>query len=158
MWNEFRAFIRRGNVVDIAVGISVGTAFTALVKSFVDNLIMPPLALLLGYVDFTDRYLVLREGPTPGPYVTLSASNAAGALTWRYGLFLNALVSFLITALAFFVLIKAFSKMAEARKSAPPPTPPPPTAKSCPYCLGDVPLAATRCPHCTSHLPPPSEG
>jgi large conductance mechanosensitive channel len=149
LWEEFKSFIMRGNVLDLAVGIVVGSAFMGVVKSFVDDLLMPPIGLLLGSVDFANLFAVLKEGAKQaGPYATLEAAKAAGAVTWRYGLFVNTIVNFLIVAAAVFLVVKAFSKILPKEE----PKPAAPTTKVCPYCQTDIPLKATRCPHCTSQL------
>lgn len=151
LWGEFRKFVRRGNVIDMAVGIAVGTAFTGVVKSLVDDLIMPPIGLLVGYVDFGNLYLVLRPGDPPPPYATLADAAAAGAVTLRYGQFANAVLSFFIVALAVFLLIKAINRvMPEPKPAAAPAT------RLCPYCATEIPLTAQRCPHCTSVLAEPT--
>ncbi|HEY8353573.1 MAG TPA: large conductance mechanosensitive channel protein MscL [Methylophilaceae bacterium] len=123
MLKEFKAFAMRGNVVDMAVGIIIGAAFGSIVKSLVDDVIMPPIGLLLGNVDFSDLFLVLKEGATPEPYATLAAARDAGAVTLNYGLFVNALVSFLIVAFAVFLLVRAINRL----KAEEPPAPPPET-------------------------------
>lgn len=146
--DEFREFIARGNVVDMAVGIAVGAAFGAIAKSLVNDVIMPVAGLLLGEVDFANLFVVLREGASAGPYATLQAAQDAGAVTLNYGLFLNSVVTFLIIAAAVFMLVRGIN--AVRRKEEGPP--PPPTEEKCPYCLMMVPIAATRCPHCTSEL------
>lgn len=150
MWKDFRAFISRGSILDMVVGFSVGAVFTALVKSLVDNVIMPPVAFLLGYVDFVNRFVVLREGKAPAPYATLDAANEAGALTWRYGLFLNSAISFVLVSLAVFMTVKAVGRMSAIRKEEKPAAEP--ATKACPHCCLDIPLQARRCPHCTSML------
>ena len=147
MWKEFKAFIMRGNMIDLAIAITVGTAFTALVKALVDHIIMPPIAYLIGKVSFTDRFAVLRQGSPSGPYATLQAATDAGAVTLAWGLFVNALVSFLIIALVIFLLVKAINKMMPKKAEAPAPA-----TKKCPYCFTEIPIAATRCPNCTSEL------
>lgn len=145
---EFREFAVKGNVVDMAVGIIIGAAFGTVVKSLVDNVLMPPLGLLLGGVDFEEIFIVLKEGTTEGPYVTLAAAQEAGAVTMNLGLFVNALVSFLIVGFAVFLLVRGINRL---RREQPKP-PPAPTEKPCPYCLQNVLLKATRCPHCTSEI------
>jgi large conductance mechanosensitive channel len=132
----------------MVIAFTVGAAFTALVKSLVDNVIMPPIAFLIGKVSFTDRFAILRQGSVAGPYATLQAANEAGAVTLSYGLFLNALVSFLVVALVVFFLVKGLSRLL-APKPAPAAAP---TTKKCPYCCSEIALEATRCPHCTSQL------
>ncbi len=149
MLKEFREFAMRGNVVDMAVGIIIGGAFGTIVKSLVDDVLMPPIGLLLGGVDFSEIFLTLKEGPSvPRPYETLASAQSAGAVTINLGLFLNAVVSFLIVAFAVFLLIKGINRLkrAEEEASAAPDT------KECPYCLSSIPLKATRCSHCTSDV------
>lgn len=154
LWKEFLAFIKRGNVLDMAVGFTVGTAFTALVRGLVDNVIMPPLSLLLGLMDFANLFVVLRHGDPAGPYATLADANAAGALTWRFGVVINSLVSFCLLAIVVFFVVRGANRL--MRKPPPPPAEPkPPTEKPCPFCRMTIPIEATRCPHCTSQLPQP---
>lgn len=125
MLKEFREFAVRGNVMDMAVGIVIGAAFGAIVKSFVDDVLMPPIGLMLGGVDFSNLFIVLRDGTPPGPYGTVAAANEAQAVTLRIGLFLNAVVSFLIVAFAVFMVVKAVN--AARREPPPAPAPPAPT-------------------------------
>ena len=149
MIQEFKKFAMRGNVVDMAVGIIVGGAFGTIVKSLVADVIMPPIGLLVGGVDFSDLFLTLKEGTTAGPYATLGAAQEAGAVTISYGVFINSVISFLIVAFAVFLLIKAINEM-QAEDEGPPEEA---TAKDCPYCLSSIKIKATRCPNCTSELP-----
>jgi large conductance mechanosensitive channel len=148
MFKEFREFAMRGNVVDMAVGIIIGGAFGTIVMSLVTDIIMPPIGLLLGGVDFTDLFLTLKEGASPGPYATLAIAQEAGAVTVAYGVFLNSVISFLIIALSVFFLVKGVNAM-KRREEEPPVEP---TTKDCPYCFSTVPLKAIRCPFCTSEL------
>lgn len=149
MFKEFRDFAMRGNVVDMAVGIVIGAAFGKIVSSVVADVMMPPIGLLLGGVDFSNLYVVLKEGTTkPAPYLALADAQAAGAVTLNYGLFINQIVSFVIVAFALFMVVKAMNKM---QRQAPAPAPAP-TTKDCPQCLMAIPLAAKRCGHCTSQL------
>lgn len=148
MFKEFKEFAMRGNVVDMAVGIIIGGAFGTIVKSLVSDVMMPPLGLMMGGVDFSDLFITLKEGATAGPYVTLAAAQAAGAVTISYGLFINAIISFLIVAFAVFLLIKGINKL-QREKESPPAEP---TTKDCPFCASAIPIKATRCPHCTSDL------
>ncbi len=148
MIKEFKEFAVRGNVVDMAVGIIIGGAFGTIVKSLVADVIMPPIGMLLGNVDFSELFLVLNSGSTPGPYVTLAEAQKAGAVTINYGLFINSVISFLIVAFAVFLLIRAVNKMKRAEE-APAAEP---TTRDCPYCFSTVSLKATRCPQCTSEL------
>ncbi|MCL1826080.1 MAG: large-conductance mechanosensitive channel protein MscL [Betaproteobacteria bacterium] len=148
MWKEFKEFAIRGNAVDMAVGIVIGAAFGKIVDSLVKDIMMPPLGMLLGKVDFSNLFLVLADGKTPGPYSTLMLAQQAGAVTLNVGLFINMVISFLIVALAVFMLVRGINKLrATAEDSAPAIT-----TKDCPYCCSNISLAATRCPHCTSAL------
>ena len=119
-------------------------------QSLVKDLLTPPLGLLMGDVDFTNLFVVLREGTTPGPYATLEAAQSAGAVTLNLGVFVNSSISFLIVSFAVFVLVRYINRLREPDAA---PEPAAPTVKKCPYCVSDVPIAATRCPHCTSDLP-----
>lgn len=146
MLQEFKQFAMRGNVVDMAVGIIIGGAFGTIVKSLVNDVIMPPIGLMLGGVDFSDLFATLKEGAVAGPYTTLAAAQEAGAVTISYGLFINSVISFLIVAFAVFLLIKSINKL-----QAQPPAPDEEvTTKECPYCVSEIPIKATRCPNCTS--------
>lgn len=147
MWKDFRAFLMRGNVIDLAVGFVVGAAFGTIVKSLVDDVIMPPIGLVLGKVDFSNLYVLLHEGTkAAAPYASLADAKAAGAVTLNYGAFVNTLISFVIVAAAVFLLVRLVSKLHK------PPPPAAATTKACPYCATDIPLAAKRCPNCTSQL------
>jgi large conductance mechanosensitive channel len=148
MFKEFREFAMRGNVVDMAVGIVIGGAFGTIVKSLVDDVIMPPIGLLLGGVDFSGFFVTLKDGSPAGPYAVLSLAKDAGAVTLRYGLFVNSIISFTIVAFALFLLIRAMNQL---RREAPA-APPPPSTKECKFCCSAIPLKATRCPSCTSQL------
>ena len=148
MLKEFREFAMRGNVVDMAVGIIIGGAFGTIVKSLVDDVLMPPIGMLLGGVDFSNFFLTLKTGANPGPYHALAEAKTAGAVTVNYGLFLNAIIGFLIVAFAVFLLIKSINSMKRAEAAAPPA----PTTKPCGFCAMPIPIAAKRCPHCTSQL------
>jgi len=145
MLKEFKEFILRGNVLDLAIGIVIGAAFGAIVASFVKDILMPPIGLLLGGADFTNNFIVLK-GPAGAVYATLDAAQKAGAVTWNYGLFINTLINFLIVAFAIFLVVKAYNKTKKA------PVPAPVSTKDCPFCLSAIPLKARRCPHCTSEL------
>jgi large conductance mechanosensitive channel len=151
MLKEFKEFIMRGNVVDMAVGIIIGVAFGTIVNSLVKDIIMPPISLALGRVDFSNLFVLLKSGKeVPPPYYTISEAQAAGAVTLNYGAFINYVFTFLIVAFAVFLLIRAINNMrrrAEAPKAAAAPT-----TKDCPYCVSKIPLKATRCPSCTSEL------
>jgi large conductance mechanosensitive channel len=143
MLKAFRDFAMRGNVLDMAVGIIIGAAFGVIVKSLVDDVLMPPIGMLVGGVDMTDLFVTLRQGTPPGPYLSLEQARSAGAVTLNYGLFLNSVVSFLIVAFSVFMIVRAFER---ARRQAPPEV----TTKDCPHCAMSIPIKATRCPHCTS--------
>ncbi len=149
--NEFKKFAMRGNVIDMAVGIIIGAAFGKIVDSLVKDVIMPPIGLLLGKVDFTNLFVVLKSGVTPAPYPSLSAAQAAGAVTLNLGLFANAVISFLIVAFAVFILIKALNEL-QAKMEAKEQKEERITVKVCPYCCSEIAINATRCPHCTSEL------
>jgi|FLYN01.1.fsa_nt_gi large conductance mechanosensitive channel len=152
---EFRKFIMRGNVLDLAVGIIIGAAFTSIVNSLVNDVIMPPIGLVLGGVDFSNMYILLKPGPeAPGPYASLAEAQAAGAVTLNIGLFINAVIQFLIVAFVVFLIVRSFNEMMERvqRRAA---TPEDPATKACPYCLSVIPVKATRCPNCTSQLEEP---
>lgn len=145
---EFKEFAMKGNVVDLAVGLVLGAAFGAIVKSLVDDIIMPPIGLLLGKVDFSNLFVVIREGASPPPYNTVALAKEAGAVTLNIGLFINVIISFVIVAFAMFMIIKAMNRM---KKEAPKPEAVP-TTRECPFCLSTVPLKASKCPFCTSDL------
>ena len=147
MLKEFKTFVMRGNVLDLAVGIIIGAAFGTVVKSLVDDVIMPPIGLALGNVDFANLFLLLKPGPKGAPpYASLADAHAAGAVTINYGQFINNLVTFLIVAFAVFLIVKA------ANRLNPPAPAPAATTKDCPFCRMTIPAAAVRCPHCTSEL------
>ena len=144
----------RGNVLDMAVGIIIGAAFGKIVDSLVKDIIMPPLGWMMGKVDFANKYWILPVGDVKGPFASLDAAQKAGAVTVNWGLFVNAVISFLIVAFAVFMLIKAMNTLqakleAKEKKEAAAAAP---STKVCPYCCSDIPVAATRCPHCTSEL------
>lgn len=148
---EFKEFAMRGNVVDMAVGIIIGGAFGTIVKSLVDDVLMPPIGLLLGGIDFSNFFVVLKHGPNAAPpYAALADAKAAGAVTINYGIFLNAVISFLIVAFAVFMLVRSINRL-RRREEVPPAEP---TTKVCPYCMSTVAIKASRCPYCTSALNP----
>ena len=150
MFKEFKEFALKGSVLDLAIGIVIGAAFTSIVNSLVADIIMPPIGLLLGRVDFSNIFVVLTAGKTPGPYPTLAAAKAAGAVSMNIGLFINAIISFVIVAFAIFLLVNGFNRLRRQEAAAPAPV----TTKECPRCLSVIPLKATRCPNCTSELSP----
>lgn len=147
MLKDFRAFIMRGSVVDLAIGVIIGAAFGGIVKSLVDDVIMPPVGLATGGVDFANKFLVLKEGTkAAAPYASLADAKEAGAVTLNYGLFINQIVTFLIIAACIFLIIRVIARMQG----------PPPAAavvtRDCPFCATAIPVGAKRCPHCTSQL------
>jgi large conductance mechanosensitive channel len=147
MWSDFKAFLMRGNVIDLATAVVIGAAFGAIVTSLVDDIIMPPIGLAVGRVDFANLYLLLADGPKAAPpYASLAEAKAAGAVTLNYGQFINNIITFLIVAAAIFMLVRAANRY--ARK----PAPAAPNTKACGFCATTIPLAATRCPNCTSQL------
>jgi large conductance mechanosensitive channel len=148
MIKEFREFAVKGNVVDMAVGIIIGAAFGTIVKSLVDDVIMPPIGLALGNVDFSNLFVVMREGATAGPYASIAAARSAGAVTLNYGMFINTIISFVIVAFSVFLLVKNINRL--KREEAPAPAAP--TTKECPHCFSTISIKAVRCPNCTSTL------
>jgi len=150
MFKEFREFAMRGNVVDMAVGIIIGGAFGTIVKSLVDDVIMPPIGLLLGNVDFTNLFVVLKQGTKAlPPYTNLAEAHAAGAVTLNYGQFINNVVSFIIVAFAVFMLVRTMNRLQKRLEHTPDPAA---TTKECPYCCSVINIKATRCPQCTADL------
>ncbi|MDF1528023.1 MAG: large-conductance mechanosensitive channel protein MscL [Sedimenticola sp.] len=149
MFKEFKEFAIKGNVIDMAVGIVIGAAFGTIVKSLVADVIMPPIGLLLGNVDFSNLFFVLKDGANPGPYLSIAGAADAGAVTLNYGQFINTVVSFLIVAFAIFMVIKMVNRLKREEEAVEET----PTTKECPFCLSSVPIKATRCGHCTSELP-----
>ena len=143
MLKEFKEFAMRGNVLDLAIAVIIGGAFGKIVSSFVEDVLLPPLGLLLGKVDFSNLFLNL----SATAYATIAEAKKAGAPTLNYGLFLNNVVNFLIVAFAIFLLIQQVNRLQKQPAPAGPPT-----TKDCPYCLATIPLKATRCPQCTSQL------
>jgi len=148
MLKEFKAFVLRGNMIDMAVGIIIGGAFGAIVKSLVDDIIMPPIGMLLGGLDFASFFILLKQGKTPPPYASLADAKTAGAVTLNWGQFINILLAFVIVALVLFFLIKAVNRL-RRQQEAPAAAP---TTKDCPFCMTAIPIKAVRCPHCTSEL------
>ena len=143
MLKEFKEFAMRGNVVDLAIGVIIGAAFGTIVTSFINDILMPPIGLLLGGVDFKDFFIALNHGT----YKSLAEAKAAAAPVLAYGQFLNTVINFLIVAFAVFLLVKQVNRMKK-----PAPAPAPPATKECPYCVSAIAVKATRCPQCTSSL------
>ena len=144
MLKEFKEFALRGNVIDMAVGVIIGAAFGTIAKSLVSHILMPPIGLLLGGVDFANLFVVIKAGKTPGPYPTLADAQAAGAVTLNYGTFFNTVIGFLIVAFAVFLVVKSINALRRKQEEAPV------TTKECEFCASEIPLKAQRCPHCTS--------
>jgi large conductance mechanosensitive channel len=147
MFKDFKAFIMRGNVLDLAVGFVIGAAFAKIVSSLVSDIIMPPIGLILGKVDFSNLYITL----SGGQYKSLADAQAAGAATLNYGLFINNIINFLIIGFVIFLVVRYANKL--FTKPGPPSAP---SEKDCPYCFSHIPIQASRCPHCTSHLNEPA--
>jgi large conductance mechanosensitive channel len=148
MLKEFKEFAMKGNVLDMAVGIIIGAAFGTIIGSLVADVIMPPIGLLLGNVDFANLFVVLKEGKVAGPYASLVAAKAAGAVSINIGVFINTVINFIIVAFAIFLVIRNVNRI-KRKEEAPPSVP---TTKECPHCITTIPIKATRCPHCTSEL------
>ena len=148
MIREFKEFAMRGNVLDMAVGIIIGASFGTVVSSLVNDVIMPPIGLLLGEVDFSNLFITLSAGDAAGPYLSIAEAQAAGAVTLNYGLFINTIITFLIVAFAVFLLIRSVNRLQKVEKAAESE----PTTKACPFCTMDIPINAVRCPQCTADL------
>ena len=151
MLKEFKEFAMKGNVVDMAVGIIIGAAFGSIVKSLVADVIMPPIGLLLGNVDFSNLFVVIKEASVAGTYATVAEAQKAGAVTINYGMFINTVISFIIVAFAVFLIVKNLNAL-KREEEAPPEEP---TTKACPHCFSEIPIKATRCGFCTSELAAP---
>lgn len=147
---DFRDFAVKGNVVDMAIGIIIGAAFTAIVNNLVKNIITPFIGLITGGIDFTNMFFTLTDGSKPGPYPTLAAAQDAGAVTVNVGLFINSVISFVIVAFVCYLMVRGIAKLKRKQEAAAEAEAP--ETKSCTYCFTDVPVKATRCPHCTSEL------
>jgi large conductance mechanosensitive channel len=148
MFKEFKEFAMRGNVLDMAIGIIIGAAFGTIVTSLVNDVIMPPIGLLLGNVDFSNIFAVLKEGKIAGPYASVAAAKAAGAVTLNVGVFINTIINFVIVAFAIFLLIRSINRL-KRKQEAPAAAP---TTYECSFCFTTIPIKATRCPNCTSEL------
>jgi len=144
MLKEFKEFALRGNVLDMAIGIIIGASFGKIVTGFVSDVLMPPIGLLLGKVDFSNMFLNLSDKP----YASLAEAKAAGAATVNYGLFINTVIDFAIVAFVVFLLVRQINRM----KRSPAEAPAAPATRECPYCVSEIPVKAVRCPHCTSEL------
>jgi len=148
MFKDFKEFAIRGSVFDMAIGIIIGSSFGTIVKSVVDDIIMPPIGILLGGVDFSNLFLVLKEGSSPKPYTTISAAQEVGAVTINYGIFLNNIISFLIVAFVVFFLVRSINQLKVKEVVIPDEQ----NSKACPFCFTEIPIKAGRCPNCTSEL------
>ena len=148
MFKEFSEFLKRGSLIDMAIGIAVGTAFATIAKSLVDDIIMPPVGLMLGNVEFDDLFLLLRQGEPAGPYMTLEDARAAGAVTIAYGNFINNVLAFIVIALVFFMILRSLNRLRRQEPGQPAEA----RTKPCPFCVTTIPLQAIRCPACTSTL------
>ena len=148
MLKDFKEFAMRGNVVDMAVGIIIGAAFGTIVKSLVADIIMPPIGLLLGNVDFSNLFIVIKQAAAAGTFATVAEAQKAGAVTINYGIFINTIISFIIVAFAVFLIVRSINKL-KREEEAPPEEP---TTKKCPHCLSEIPIHASRCAFCTSEV------
>jgi len=146
MWKEFKEFAVKGNAVDLAIGVVIGAAFGAVVASLVKDIIMPPIGLVTGGLDFSNKFLLLKAAPGGGTFATPAEAAKAGAVTWNYGSFITVVISFLIIAFAIFLVVKAMNKMKRPEAGTDP------TSKDCRACAMTIPVKATRCPHCTTEL------
>src|SRR6266699_295772 len=149
MWKEFKEFAVKGNAIDLAVGVIIGAAFGLVIGSLVKDIIMPPIGLLTGGLDFSNQFLVLKAAPGGATFATPADAAKAGAITWNYGNFITLLINFLIVALAIFLVIRVINQLRH-------PTEKPPDSKDCPACAMKIPVKATRCPHCTTEFSHPA--
>lgn len=158
---DFKKFALRGNLVDLAIGFTVGAAFTTVAKSIVNDIIMPPIGLMIGAVEFEDLFWLLKDGPkSPAPYATLADAQAAGAVTMNWGIFVNNLLALLLVALVMFFIIRAIKRAEQTLEDGfgePKPEPNEPQSKKCPHCRSTIPYRATKCAHCTADLEPVAE-
>jgi large conductance mechanosensitive channel len=146
MWKEFKEFAVKGNAVDLAVGVIIGAAFGGIVNSLVKDILMPPVGLLIGGLDFSNKFLILKAAPSGGSFNTPADAAKAGAVTWNYGNFITLVINFIIVAFCIFLVVKAMNKLKRPSPTAAP------VSKECPACAMTIPIKATRCPHCTSEL------
>ena len=150
MLKDFRDFINRGNVLDLAVAFVLGGAFTVIVKSLVSDILMPPVGLIFGDASLADQFVVLKNGATAGPYDTLAAAKEAGAVTLNYGSFIDSVIAFIIVAFAMFIIVRYYKRLQEMNKKEVAAAPP--TTKSCPFCQSTISIKATRCAFCTAEI------
>lgn len=146
MWKEFKEFAIKGNAIDLAVGVIIGAAFGSIVTSLVKDILMPPIGLFIGGLDFSNKFLILKDAPGGGVFATPADAVKAGAITWNYGNFITLIINFLIVALCIFLIVRAVNKMKRPSPSAVP------VSKDCPHCAMTIPIKAIRCPHCTSEM------
>ena len=146
MWKEFKEFAVKGNAVDLAVGVIIGAAFGGIINSLVKDILMPPVGLLTGGLDFSNKFIVLKAAPGGGSFNTAADAAKAGAVTWNYGNFITLVINFIIVAFCIFLVIKAMNRLKRSSPAAEP------VSKECPACAMTIPIKATRCPHCTSEL------
>jgi large conductance mechanosensitive channel len=147
MLKEFKEFAIKGNAIDMAVGVIIGAAFGSITTSLVKDIVMPPISLLTGGLDFSNKFIVLRDAPGGAVFVTAADAAKAGAITWNYGNFITLIVNFLIVAFSIFLLVRALNNL-----KRPKPGTVAPVSKECPFCSMTIPVKATRCPHCTSEM------
>jgi large conductance mechanosensitive channel len=146
MWKEFKEFAIKGNAIDLAVGVIIGAAFGGIVNSLVKDILMPPIGLLIGGLDFSNKFMILKDAPGGGTFTTPAEAIKAGAVTWNYGNFITLVINFVIVAFCIFLVVKAMNKMKKPSPTAAP------VSKDCPACAMTIPIKATRCPHCTTEL------
>src|SRR5205085_10948688 len=146
MWKEFKEFAVKGSALDLAVGVIIGAAFTGIVNSLVKDIIMPPLGLITGGLDFSNQFIVLKAAPGGGTFATPAEAAKAGAVTWNYGNFVTLIINFLIVAFCIFLVVKAMNRMKKPSSTAAP------VVKDCPACAMTIPVKARRCPHCTTEF------
>lgn len=146
MLKEFKEFAVKGNAIDLAVGVIIGAAFGAIVNSLVKDILMPPIGLLTGGLDFSNKFLILKDAPNAAFFATPADAVKAGAITWNYGAFITAVINFVIIAFCIFLMVRAINQMKRPSADAPP------VSKDCPACKMTIPIKATRCPHCTSEI------
>ena len=146
MWKEFKEFVIKGNAVDLAVGVIIGAAFAGIVNSLVKDILMPPVGLLTGGLDFSNKFLVLKAAPSGGSFHTAAEAAKSGAVTWNYGNFITLVINFVIVAFCIFLVVKAMNRLKRPSPAAAP------VSKECPACAMTIPIKATRCPHCTTEL------
>jgi len=147
MWKEFKEFAVKGNAIDLAVGVIIGAAFGGIVNSLVKDILMPPIGLLTGGLDFSNKFMILKDAPGGGVFNTSADAAKAGVVTWNYGNFVTLVINFVIVAFCIFLVVKAMNKMKKPSPTSPP------VVKDCPACTMSIPIKATRCPHCTTELP-----